>query len=173
MKKVLLLLLSVILTLFVVAAAGCNTANEVVDKSLKYNIDTRTYWDDIDGSFKIKVNSGIVVRVKFTVKGFDGNSNQLWSRNFNYYYRGFEPQDDPHVITFSYSYYHEPESTTTPDKYTNYITVTGIEIIKETSNEWMGWTFGTLSAGATLAVIALFIISKLKSTNEMSSEEDS
>lgn len=169
MKKILVLFLSVILALFMVAAAGCNTANEYVDRSLKYNVDTNSkYQDTIDGSFKIKVNSGIVVNVKFTVNGFDEHGNKLWSKNFDKYYRGFEPDDEPYEISFSSTYWYDDYG---PAR-TSYVTVSNIEIKKESTNEWMGWTFGTISAVATVAVVVLFVLSKLKSTKETAFNED-
>lgn len=166
MKKILVLLFSVILSLLVFTLTGCGKANEIVENSLTYNIDTNTYsnFDDIDGSFKIKIKRGKVANVKFTVKGFDSNGNELWSEDFDKYYRGLEPQDEPHTITFSYS--HRLDYNNAPDERTTTITVTDIWLVKEKSNKWMGWTFGLASLGATANVIALFVLSKLKSTEE-------
>lgn len=166
-KKIPVLLFSVILSLFVVAAAGCGKANEVVDKSLKYDIDIITYRDEVEGYFKIKVNSGIVVNVKFTVNGYDADGIILWTRNFDEYYNGLEPKDEPYIIEFTYSY---PTVLYDTEQRTNSITVTGIKLTVQKSNEWMGWTFGCVSALFTVVVITLFIISKLKSPNETTSE---
>lgn len=169
MKKILVLLFSVILTLSIFTVAGCGSANSIVENSLEYDINTSTYlyYDDIDGSFDIKVNSGIVTKVKFTVKGYDKDGNELWKENIYKSYKGLEAQDKPYNITFYCSYYVGYDSNSTR---TNSITVTGVELINENSIEWMGWTFVAVSAVVTFAVIALFVVSKLKSTSETSSE---
>ena len=172
MKKILILLFSIMLSLIVFTVAGCVGANDVVKNSLEYDINKFTYYnhveDDIKGSFKIKANDGIVTNVKFTVKGYDANGNELWSESFYKVYKDLKAQDDSYDITFRYTY----NSSIGTDKaeHTDSIAVTEIKIIKNTSNEWMGWTFGAVSAAATLAAIALFVISKLKSTSKPSSE---
>ena len=166
MKRLLVLLFTVILSISVFAATGCGKANKVVDNSLNYQIKRASFYDDIDGSFKIKVNSGIVVNVKFTIVGLDSNGNELWSRNFDKFYRGFEPQNESYTIEFSCSYWYDDYG---PER-TNSIYLTDVKLIKENSNEWMGWTFGAVSAAATAAVITFFVLSKLKSAKEESSK---
>lgn len=168
MKKIIILLFSVIMSLIAFTVAGCGGTNGIVENSLKYNIDTYYSRDKVDGSFNINVNSGIVVNVKFTVTGYDQNNNKIWSENISKYYKGIEPDDSPYKISFSCGYYYD--SSVDALKRTSYITVTEIKLIKENTNEWMGWTFGALSAVATFAVIALFVISKLNSISETSSE---
>lgn len=168
MKKILVLLFSVLLAISVLTAAGCGNSNEIVENSLNYTINKRSsLYDDVDGSFKIKVNRGIAVNVKFTVKGFDSNGNELWSRNFDQYYKGFDPQNESYTIEFSCSYWYDDYG---PER-TNTITVTDIRLIKENSNEWMGWTFGAVSTVATAAVIAVFVLSKKKSLQETPTED--
>lgn len=165
MKKILVLLFSVLLSISVFTAAGCGDANEIVENSLKVNISTYSaIYDEIDGSFEIKVNSGTVRNVTFIVKGFDRNGNELWSKNFDNDYSGLKSQDDPYTIKFVYSYIPEYERT-------NSITVTKIKIKKEKgSREWMGWTFGAVSAVATAAVIAVFALSKKKLSQKTPTE---
>lgn len=165
MKRIIILLLSLILAAFMVAATGCDTKNELVENSLRYNINTSeySYADAIKGSFKIKVNEGIVTNVKFTVTGYDAKGKQLWSEDFNKYYKGLKPQSDPYAISFDYRYVYGSKRTSS-------VTLTEVKLIKENSNEWMGWTFGTVSTLATLAVIALFVVSKLKPKKEISSD---
>lgn len=168
MKKILILLFSVLLAISVLTAAGCGNSNEIVENSLNYTINTRSsLHDDVDGSFEIKVNSGIVRNVTFIVKGFDKNGNELWSKNFDNDYRGLKSQDDPYTIKFSCSYWYDDYG---PER-TNTITVTDIRLIKENSNEWMGWTFGAVSALATAAVIAVFALSKKKLSQETPTED--
>lgn len=171
MKKILVLLLSVILSVLLVATAGCGAKNEFVEDSLDYDIARRLAWDDISGSFKIKVRSGTVTDVKFTVKGYNNNGKEIWSKNFHQPCEDFDVQDDPYDIVFDYTHFYN-NTNVAPANRTDSITVTEVKIIKENSNsnEWMGWTFGAISAAATLAVIALFVLSKLKSKSEASSE---
>ena len=168
MKKIFVLLVTVIFSLSAFTMAGCGRKNHIVEHSLTYNIEVSKYLvnEVIDGSFKLKVDSGIVIYVEYTVTGYDNYGNELWSQKFKNYYRGLEAQADPHEITFSYNYFH-PEST---GQLTNSVTVTDLKLKKQNSNEWMGWTFGAVSAVATVAVIALFVVYKLKSTSDKSSE---
>lgn len=173
MKKLLVLIFSVLTFVLVFTAAGCGKANTTVENSLKYDINTTLrYLDEIDGSFQIEVNSGVVTNVSFTVKGYDKSGNELWSRKFDQYYNGLEAQKDPHKISFSYSYYFYSYDGTEFDKKdrTNSIAVYDVKIKKAPSNEWMGWTFGSVSAACTLVVITLFVLSKIKPEKETSLE---
>lgn len=156
MKRILLGLFCVLLSVFMFTAAGCGKSNEIVEGSLEHTVSTSSSsYDRISGSFQIAVNKGKVVSVEFTVTGFDSNGNKLWSKNIYKSYEGLESQNEPHKIEFSYSHYLEGSSVRTET-----ITVTGIKITKEKANEWIGWTFGAVSAVATAAVITFFVLSK-------------
>lgn len=176
MKKIVVLLCAAILSFAsLFALTGCNNSI-LVDGSFKYSMSWSSYQLDLIGSFTVIDKSGDANGINYTLKGYDKAGNELWSEDYqcDLDNGGIIIHEDNYTVLFQTRI-----STSNAPSYQNtvYVILANVKFEKESSNEWMGWTFGFVSLALTGGVIALFVISKIKEAGkkkitEQNSEEN-